>query len=146
MKAVLISISPLWTAPILDGSKTLEIRKNCPKMSTPFMVYIYETKGGGGRGQVVAEFTCDNIKCFNVPYPAFQTTLDPEILKASRVTYYALHRYAYHDSLYGWHISGLKVYGTPMELSKFVCRKPLKHPPQSWCYVAALGKAADHGQ
>lgn len=34
----------------------------------------------------------------------------------------------------GWHISNLKNYDTPKELSEFA----LKRPPQSWCYVEDL--------
>ena len=32
---------------------------------------------------------------------------------------------------YGWHISDLKIYDKPKELSEF----GMKRPPQSWCYV-----------
>lgn len=65
---------------------------------------------------------------------------------------------------YGWHISDLKIYDKPRELSEFykfcdkkncqmcdgereydVCvfgrRKPITRPPQSWCYVEELCKA-----
>ena len=63
--------------------------------------------------------------------------------------------YGSHADLYGWHISGLKIYDEPRELSEFgrirdceKCDEPrasacnqcifdreIKHPPQSWCYV-----------
>ena len=33
--------------------------------------------------------------------------------------------------VYGFHISDLKIYDKPKELSEF----GLKRPPQSWCYV-----------
>ena len=105
---------------------------------------------------------CDNIRCFDVPYPAFQSEMDKRILDESCCTYYQLHRYAYHDSLYGWHISDLVIYDKPKELSKFM--KPcvndlycescamfgefcdqcgnkalmLSRAPQSWCYVEEL--------
>lgn len=42
-KAVLISIRPEWVEKILNGEKTLEVRKNRPNMETPFKVYIYCT-------------------------------------------------------------------------------------------------------
>lgn len=64
---------------------------------------------------------------------------------------------------YGWHISKLKIYDKPKELSEFCipcktncedCKKPLFYdcckekgkikvvtrPPQSWCYVEELCK------
>ena len=44
MKAILISIQPRWVAKILNGEKTLEIRKTMPKCDLPIDVYIYCTK------------------------------------------------------------------------------------------------------
>lgn len=44
-KAVLISIQPKWCELILRGKKTIEVRKNRPKLETPFKCYIYQTKG-----------------------------------------------------------------------------------------------------
>jgi len=44
MKAILISIRPEWVAKILNGEKTLEIRKTFPKCDLPIDVYIYCTK------------------------------------------------------------------------------------------------------
>lgn len=43
-KAVLISIRPEWAWKILNGSKTVEIRKTRPKMNPPFKCYIYCTQ------------------------------------------------------------------------------------------------------
>ena len=170
MKAVLISIQPKWCEMIASGEKTLEVRKTMPTLATPFKVFIYCTKAPKGwfwfdspnirrDGAVIGEFICGKINRFDVPYPAYQKKLDPEILKASCCTYYQLHRYAYHDSLYGWHISDLKIYETPLDLSNFfhACDKPseqncsvceesgnaickqLRRAPQSWCYVMEVG-------
>ena len=47
MKSILISIKPKWVAKILNGEKTIEIRKTAPKCELPIDVYIYCTKGGG---------------------------------------------------------------------------------------------------
>ena len=53
-KSILISIKPEWVEKILDGSKTIEIRKSIPKCKLPIKVYIYCTKGqelwGDGTG------------------------------------------------------------------------------------------------
>ena len=171
-KSVLISIQPQWCELIASGEKTLEVRKTRPKLETPFKCYIYMTSGdasipdgsgmvhhhSGGRC-VIGEFMCDCIECFDVPYPAFQKELDKRILDESCCTYYQLHRYAYHDALYGWHISNLVIYDKPKELSEFnQCHKcpygdyenckqheyscngeyKMKRPPQSWCYVEEL--------
>jgi len=44
-KAILISIRPEWVAKILNGEKTIEIRKTMPKCRFPIDVYIYCSKG-----------------------------------------------------------------------------------------------------
>lgn len=44
MRAILISIKPKWVAKILNGEKTIEIRKTMPKCDLPIDVYIYCTK------------------------------------------------------------------------------------------------------
>ena len=45
MKSILISIKPQYVADILNGYKTIEIRKTKPKCELPCKVYIYCTKG-----------------------------------------------------------------------------------------------------
>ena len=44
MKAIMISIQPQWIEKILNGEKTIEIRKTMPKCELPCKVYIYCTK------------------------------------------------------------------------------------------------------
>lgn len=44
-KAILLSIKPKWVAKILNGEKTIEIRKTMPKCDLPIDVYIYCSKG-----------------------------------------------------------------------------------------------------
>lgn len=43
MKSVLISIRPEWVEKIVNGEKTIEVRKSAPK-ELPFKAYIYCTK------------------------------------------------------------------------------------------------------
>ena len=45
MREILISIQPQWVEKILNGEKTIEIRKTMPKCELPCKVYIYCTKG-----------------------------------------------------------------------------------------------------
>lgn len=45
MKKILISIRPEWVVKILNGEKTVEVRKTAPKCDFPCEVYIYCTKG-----------------------------------------------------------------------------------------------------
>lgn len=81
-KSVLISIRPQWCELIASGKKTIEVRKTCPKLETPFKCYIYCTlqgspeafalwdkdvakwnrEGWGDRkGKVIGEFICGHI-------------------------------------------------------------------------------------
>ena len=43
-RAIMISIQPKWVEKILNGEKTIEIRKTMPKCELPIDVYIYCTK------------------------------------------------------------------------------------------------------
>ena len=147
MKAVMISIQPQWCELIAGGKKVMEIRKTRPKLEPPFKVYIYCTKGNGiwmdfGKkvtynSKVIGEFICDSVRCFDVPYPAYQDKLDKSILEESCCPYYALHRYAYHDALFGWHISNLVIYDKPKELKDF--RKPCICPEMPYCPSCPVG-------
>ena len=138
-KAVLISIRPEWVEKIINGEKTLEVRKTRPKLETPFKAYIYCTAGNlsyevnngmmcniSGGKLVVGEFVCDKIDCVNIPYPAFMGKLDKHWTEDSCCTYYQLHRYFYHDRAYFWHISDLEIYDTPKELTEFHTWKKCK--------------------
>lgn len=147
-KAILISIRPEWCELIADGKKTIEVRKNRPRLETPFKVYIYCTKernsyetlwtcgvigkfSDKANGRIIGEFVCDNIERFDVPFPAYQNELDKRIMDRSCLKYSQLHRYAGHNCLYSWNISNLVVYETPKELSEFRATRP----PLSWRYV-----------
>lgn len=165
-KSVLISIRPEWVELIASGKKTIEVRKSRPKLEPPFKCYIYCTKGKdlwlagviGKReaaklnGKVVGEFICDSVDYFGVPFPAYMHKMDQKILHDSCLTYMDLHLYAGHQGLYGWHISDLKIYDEPKDLSAFSraieCHRgnevedcvgcwdcEIKRPPQSWCFV-----------
>ena len=45
MKAIMISIRPQYVEKILNGEKTIEVRKTMPKCELPCKVYIYCTMG-----------------------------------------------------------------------------------------------------
>ena len=66
MKSIMMSIKPEWVEKILNGEKTVEVRKTIPRCKPPFKVYIYCTKGNTYKesklkGKVVGEFICDKI-------------------------------------------------------------------------------------
>lgn len=180
MKSVLISIQPQWCELIAAGKKILEVRKTRPKLETPFKCYIYQTKKRWlykllellksfawaetlktGRGKVIGEFICDT----------FVTDMtfghDPMFNAAACMSEIQAAYYITDSPAFGWHISDLKIYDKPKELSEFyvlcdrcdkkairceygyeentengyysecMCdfKRPIKCPPQSWCYV-----------
>lgn len=149
--AVLISIRPEWVEKIVRNEKTVEVRKTRPKLDTPFKCYIYCTQGNDARrlrgswGKVIGEFICDRvetIKAATEPYGIYD--VDDQFVAQTGLANGALWDYGKGATLYGWHISELKVYDTPKLLSKFDgLRKTkfgyapveIKRPPQSWYYV-----------
>lgn len=177
-KAVLISIRPKWCEKIINGDKTIEVRKTRPKMDTPFKCYIYCTLPKYphedfiatdyprpqfyGGGKVVGEFTCDRIYELETKarggsyYVKGEDWLTAcEVAQQSCLTLKDMHDYLHAQTGYGWHITDLRIYDAPRELSKFerpyecnecdakwatecnACHEEgkIKRAPQSWCYV-----------
>ncbi|WP_440554230.1 hypothetical protein [Vescimonas sp.] len=171
-KAVLISIRPKWCEKIVSGEKTIEVRKTRPKLQTPFKCYIYCTQSGvalgawGKHDKVIGEFTCDRVYKLETQSPGGSYSVVGEdkpttnrVARESCLGLADMHRYLQSKTGYGWHISELKIYDAPKELSEFrrVCPNDLycescamywnnggtcgndglllKRPPQSWCYV-----------
>ena len=172
MKAILMSIQPKWCEKIFSGEKTVEVRKTAPK-DTPFKVYIYQTKYRGGNsiinevfntvygnGKVVGEYVCDKVEeCVPDYNPITQEFFynEWEDCTASCMTSNEEVAYGKGKPLRGLHISAVKFYDKPKELSEFRtikctnkkgscsdcdikpnCIQHLTRPPQSWQYVENL--------
>ena len=154
MKSVLASIKPKYCELIANGRKTVEIRKNRPKIDTPFKCYIYCTKETElwvavkngqaleqGDGKVIGEFVCDDIDEIavfdDILYCVNNTQSNK--LKQACLTIEDIKIYLGINSGYAWHISNLVIYDKPRELSEF----RLKRPPQSWCYVEEVQPCKD---
>ncbi len=182
MMSVLLSIRPKWCELIASGKKTIEVRKTRPRLEMPFRCYMYETKARSdmptfvdedghvlytGRGEVIGEFVCDKISEIGFsPWSHCEYVSDIENLhEASCLNFDEMFSYLEDGNGYGWHISNLKIYDKPRELSEFYkecnfdkcdnCRHlcientpssyetwcefdekmPIARPPQSWCYV-----------
>lgn len=132
-KAVLISIRPKWCEKIASGEKTIEVRKNRPKLGTPFKRYIYCTQSGvalgalGKHGKVIGEFTCDRI------YELAPLNHAPDdVEQQACLTREEIVRYLKGVG-YGWHISDLKIYDVPKDLNKFWL------PPELYCEKERCG-------
>lgn len=184
--SILQSIKPQYCELIASGKKTIEVRKTRPKLDVPFKVYIYCTKDrlltkshNNGNiylsenkyksalekagnvtlsGKVIGEYVCDKIIEYS-PYQMMDGYIIPFLQQAlCCLSQDELWQYGKGKTLYGWHISDLKIYDKPKELSEFfgACKQPkgtdcsvcrdnreqscwqLTHPPQSWCYVEGL--------
>ena len=150
-KAVLLSIQPKWCELITSGKKTVEVRKRIPKLEPPYKCYIYETQGRTetpfvdeeghfifkGRGEVIAEFICDDTECFAIDYRGDEKQ-NKRISETSCVSLCELDEYGYNSPcLYALHISELKVYDKPKSLSEFKNSKNkiIERAFQSWGYV-----------
>ena len=167
MKAILMSIRTEWCDLIIRRKKTVELRKTCPRLQTPFKVYIWCTKArtfwarvhGNGWQQlderVIGEFICDDIRRIGPEYCVVKEDIESAIsgscLTVPQVKDYAGWKsgmsYADLKDLYGWHISDLKIYDNPRELRPFtgllntrfgVRPVEAQRPPQSWCYVQEI--------
>lgn len=188
MKYILISIHPEWVEKIVNGKKTIEVRKSAPK-ELPFKAYIYCTKDRKnllpiehgkvlqkvnfwentdayyGFGKVIGEFICDKVDEYTFSHYESEYRVTHVEQKAMCLNQPELIRYGKGKTLYGWHISNLKIYDKPKEFSEFytipesgsdcccgcvwhetplyempcrTCtgeRKYLYRPPQSYMYV-----------
>lgn len=154
-KAVLISIRPEWCQKIASGEKTIEVRKNRPKLAPPFKCYIYCTRDkhlafmqnqtgtnliacmdaetaipvGGfmGNGKIIGEFMCKGFIPFSNGRPCFVAGTPEEIERMACLTRKEIWEYAPQGNPIGWCISDLVIYDTPHELNSFrrVCPEEL---------------------
>lgn len=185
MKSVLISIRHKLVEKIANSEKAIEVRKSAPK-EVPFKCYIYCTIGNGVKGdylvpsgiqcgKVIGEFVCDKVikTCGwrlrgDTQQCAKRTTDEEAFPELACLTIDEIVEYAGSENreVCGWHISDLKIYDKPKELSEFGqkcdnaneircrdCRlleewdnccsvmcKPLTRAPSNWCYVEELPK------
>lgn len=168
MKAVMISIQPKWVEKIVNGEKTIEVRKSAPK-EVPFKCYIYETQGqyvkfthgahtkyGYGRGKVIGEFICDKVEMVNAKCSDYGIDLFyHDCLTNGCLTEREIEKYfnvpedrdlrAMKGNGYVWNISDLKIYDKPKELSEFcipckVSCENCKNPLYFECWCEEKGK------
>ena len=196
MKAVMKSVSPRICEKVANGNCTILVSKTAPKCEAPFKCYIYCTsakpylykeanppfelfldselykgKGYDDRlfsSKVIGEFICDRI---DEIYQCNSGWVNENacISKDEFFDYLGIPRgthFGYDKKAYAWHISDLKTYGKPKELSEFYrpcsysgicyscnrfrpngtpndkpndfCDGEITRPPQSWFYVEEL--------
>ena len=147
----------------------------------PFELFLdselYKGNGYDDRlfsGKVIGEFICDRIICSQAYFDSqgknHLTNVFPDDIKKTCLDEYDLWDYIAGKAVkanqmydgYLWHISDLKIYDKPRELSEFrkpcdrfldccTCRRlvhneymscdnKITRPPLSWCYVEDLGE------
>lgn len=139
MKSVLISLHPKWVGLILNGRKTIEVRKRAPRLQVPFKLYLYCTKEKepswlvGIRGKresyKMNGLICGEVTCVGITEdkPPFREKLDGTCLTAKEL-------YAYvgvNDKLCFMRLQDPITYDKPKSLKDF----GQDSPPQSWRYV-----------
>ena len=123
-------------------------------------------------GKVIGEFICDKVYSIKNQGNSFvvaneEQGVTNEIARQSCLDYDDMVGYLGNKDGYGWHISDLKIYDKPKELSEFrksgfmteeewlfnlypnthchydawAKKFEIPRPPQSWCYVEELCKA-----
>lgn len=195
MKSILLSIKPKYVELIARGKKTIEVRKTAPKeVPFKAYIYCSKEKkqddiiwagAFGDRGKwnahVIGEFICDKVykiepifsfcDCYSgyddsSDFSYFEDySIDSERLKKTCLTRQELYIYGKEETLYGWHISDLKIYDKPKNLGEFfkpcptkekgnclscdcladndyggVCTNNLTRPPQSYMFVEEINK------
>ena len=148
-KVIIMSEQPKWLVKILNGDKTIDIRKTKPKCELPIDVYLYCTKGTlyfdsyenewqtskvdrrllnpnlhHRSGKVIAKFTLKKVdEIFNILF-GYGMYKKPqkyldEVMEKSCMSNNQLEKYLNKKNGYAWHIDNLIIFDKPMELSEF---------------------------
>lgn len=156
--SILLSVNPPFAGWLVDGEKTIEWRK---KMLPSGTAYVYETKKGGGCGQVIGEveviisFECSPSR-----------KISHSLIDGGRINRRQIYQYAGGNTIYANYCLNAKRYAKPIPLSEFERPCPyhnecffckyldiggiyepascnytdveITRPPQSWCYCEDL--------
>lgn len=180
MRKVLASLKPYYYYLVGEGIKKIEVRKDMPKASdwdNEVLFYMskdeksfakipkeFQEKYRKHFGKVGMQFICDKVYMSFVGYMKNEPCYW-DILNGSCLTKDEIMNYGKWKTLYGWHISDLKIYDSPKKLSEFYtkkkcnsckksgyestacmydedCKVPMSitRAPQSWQYIEDLGE------
>ena len=178
-KSVIASLKPYYYYLVSEDIKKIEVRKSAPKtddwnretyfyMSRDEKSFAkipkeYQDKYRKHFGKVGLKFVCERI------VGNFKYLVTPKGLECACLTEQEVNDYLGVKGGYGWHITDLKIYDKPKELSEFYrecpqayssyedgccaeicvfheegfCKQfclPITKAPQSWCYCEELEK------
>lgn len=191
---ILASLKPYYYYLIGERKKTIEVRKSALK-DLPQDIVFYMSKDEKSFAKIPKEFqekyrehfgkigikvVCDRIDEYKyvycdhpeIGYPVGYDCgdnwydIDDEDLQKACLTEEEFKRYGNGKTLYGWHISDLKIYDKPKELSEFrksgfmteeewlfnlypnthchydawAKKFEITRPPQSWMFVEEVGE------
>lgn len=134
MKYILMSIRAPYARLILEGQKTLEIRKTAPRKDPAghdLQVLLYESKRGGGSGLIVGTFRCRAIHALrklDLPQVCTKACLD-----SAELYQYAAATGRDIRELWAWQVEEPVAFLTPRPLVSL----QVHCPPQSWRTVSA---------
>ena len=185
MKNIITSVSPYLCGKIASGDCKILVKKSTPK-EVPFRVYIYCTKTKNkwslcdyegayqnsegeivyAQQHVIGEFICDRV--YNIDYLPKEYEGNPSqfsefICNNSCLSFEQIIEYKKGKTIYGWHITDLKLYDKPKKLNEFYVKKKcnscrqsgyestaciydedcivpvtITHSPRSWVYVEEI--------
>lgn len=145
----------------MSGEKTIEVRRTAPK-ETPFKCYIYCCKDNAQENvllkdyknrfsfgdyrnadghfydvanrTVIGEFICNKVDKYTFSSYEAEYRVNHIEQEMMCLNHPDLIRYGKCKTLYGWHISDLKIYDKPLSLSEL----GVNHPPQSYMFVEEI--------
>lgn len=142
--SILLPVRPEWLVKILNGEKTIDIRKTMPKCRLPIDVYLYCCKSkkklffdkvynkymygedtpkdrfNSLNGKVVAKFTLNKVDDLSRYAYNFKDNFFYEILNKACVNTNYLQKYTKNRPiLFAWYIDNLQIFDTPKELKDF---------------------------
>lgn len=184
MRKVLASLKPYYYYLVGEGIKKIEVRKDMPKASdwdNEVLFYMskdeksfakipkeFQEKYRKHFGKVGMQFICDKVERLeeHIEQGGLYYILSDTFNEQAQLDNWELHDYGKGKTLYAWHISELKIYDRPRELSEFrkpcpygdlpcwicpscdkdendnliQCFNTVSRPPQSWQYIEDLGE------
>lgn len=172
MRKVLASLKPYYYYLVSEGIKRIEVRKNTPKasdwnkevlfyMSKDIKSFAKIPKEFQGKyrkhfGKVGMQIVCDEVYEWKYDY-CDGVDIDDDLILDTCLDREDINIYAKGKTLYGWHISDLKIYDNPKPIMQFYkpcqiewkncpgcelystytgcCMNNVDRPPQSYIYV-----------
>jgi hypothetical protein len=178
---ILASLKPYYYYLIGERKKTIEVRKSALK-NLPQDIVFYMSKDEKSFAKIPKEFQekyrkyfgkigmrviCDEVDKWKYLPDCYSEDKDEKMYyissadgAAACLTYDEIENYGESKTLYGWHISDLKIYDKPRELSEFriscnrknlcyscnrftgkpwdICNSTITRPPQSYMRVKEL--------